>query len=206
MSAVVLMRFTFLHLKEILPMLITKDTVVALTYIIRDAQNEVVETLSEPIEYLHGGYDDVFPKVEQALDGQTAGYTTVLQLEPHEAYGDYDTELVRVEPLDKFPEGVEVGMSFEGIPEDAAPDEALDDDAHDPDALIFTITDIAEGKVVLDGNHPFAGMALRFEVTVTNVRVPTEQELAQGFVANLEDDDLLMALGDPHPDVPPTLH
>ena len=78
-----------------------------------------------------------------------------------------------IEPRDRLPEPLEVGMQFEGMPDGAAPDD---------EALIFTVTDIADDKVVLDGNHPLAGMALRFELEVVEVRAATDEEIQHGHV------------------------
>ncbi|WP_429496683.1 FKBP-type peptidyl-prolyl cis-trans isomerase [Robbsia andropogonis] len=149
-------------------MKIAKNTVVALKYTLSDAQGNLIEESDEPLVYLHGGYDGTFPKIEEALDGQENGFETQIQLEPSDAFGDYDPELVKVEARTRFPEPLEVGMQFEGAPDEA--DEASE-------TLIYTVTDLAEDKVVLDGNHPLAGMALRFALTVTEVREATEDEI-----------------------------
>ncbi|WP_321908888.1 MULTISPECIES: peptidylprolyl isomerase [unclassified Paraburkholderia] len=149
-------------------MKIAKDTVVSVAYKLSDAQGNLIEESDEPMVYLHGGYDGTFPKIEEVLDGQEPGFETQIQLEPQDAFGEYDPELVKIEPRNRFPEPLEVGMQFEGTPEEG--DEDLD-------ALIYTVTDVAEDKVVLDGNHPLAGMALRFALTVKEVRVATEDEI-----------------------------
>src|SRR6516225_9804573 len=154
-------------------MKIAKDTVVSVAYKLSDAQGNLIEESDEPIVYLHGGYDGTFPKIEEVLDGQEPGFETQIQLEPQDAFGDYDPELVKIEPRDRFPEPLEVGMQFEGTPEDG--DEEVD-------SLIYTVTEIAEDKVVLDGNHPLAGMALRFELKVVDVRAATEEEIAHEHV------------------------
>lgn len=149
-------------------MKIAKNTVVALAYTLSDAQGNMIEESDDPLVYLHGGYDGTFPKIEEALDGKEDGYQTEIQLEPSEAFGEYDSELVKVESRDRFPEPLEIGMQFEGTPDEG--DDAVD-------ALIYTVTDLAEDKVVLDGNHPLAGMALRFALTVTEVREATPDEV-----------------------------
>lgn len=149
-------------------MKIAKDTVVALKYTLSDAQGNLIEESDEPLVYLHGGYDGTFPKIEEALDGQEKGFEAQIQLEPDEAFGEYDPELVKVEARERFPEPLEVGMQFEGTPDDAE---------DSPEALIYTVTDLADDKVVLDGNHPLAGMALRFALTVEEVRDATADEI-----------------------------
>jgi FKBP-type peptidyl-prolyl cis-trans isomerase SlyD len=50
------------------------------------------------------------------------------------------------------------------------------------EAMIFTVTEIADDKVVLDGNHPLAGMALRFELSVADVRPATDEEITHEHV------------------------
>ncbi|KAG0191972.1 hypothetical protein DFQ28_010498 [Apophysomyces sp. BC1034] len=138
--------------------------------------------------YLHGGYDGTFPKIEEVLEGHETGFSTRIQLEPVDAFGDYDPELVKIESRARFSEPLEVGMQFEGTPES---------DDEEVDTLIYTVTDLAEDKVVLDGNHPLAGMALRFSLTVKDVREATADEIehehahgADGLeVVDLDDDD-----------------
>ena len=149
-------------------MQIAKDTVVALDYELFDVDGNLIEKTDEPIEYLHGGYDGIFPVVEQALDGKNVGDTCRVRLEPDDAFGEYDAELVHVEPLDKFPGKVNVGMQFEG--RSGASDEML----------VYTVTDIADEKVVVDGNHPLAGQTLDFSCTVSSVRSATSEELQHG--------------------------
>ena len=146
-------------------MQIAKDTVVALDYELFDVDGNLIEKTDEPIEYLHGGYDGIFPVVEQALDGKNVGDSCRVRLEPDDAFGEYDAELVHVEPLDKFPGKVNVGMQFEG-PSGAS-----------AETLVYTVTDIADEKVVVDGNHPLAGQTLDFACTVAAVRVATDEEL-----------------------------
>lgn len=150
---------------------IKKDTVVSLAYEISNLDGEVIEKTETPISYLHGGYDGIFPLVEEALHGQNAGYTCQIKLEPDDAFGEYDSDLVRVEPRALFPDDIQVGMQFEGGAED------LDDDMS-----LYTITDIADGKVVVDGNHPLAGQTLVFSCTVEGVRPATHEELTHGHV------------------------
>ncbi|MFZ6753068.1 FKBP-type peptidyl-prolyl cis-trans isomerase [Undibacterium sp. Dicai25W] len=159
-------------------MKIVKNSVVTARYKLTDAQDNLIEEGQEPMVYLHGGYDNIFPKIEEALEGKEVGFETTLQLNPEDAFGDYDAALVKVEPRSRFPSPLEVGMQFEGMPEDADDsDESSEEEAH-----IFTVTDIADDKVVLDGNHPLAGIALRFSLTVDDVRAATDEEIAHGHV------------------------
>jgi FKBP-type peptidyl-prolyl cis-trans isomerase SlyD len=163
-------------------MQITKNTVVTLDYSVADPEGTVVDPGRDPLIYLHGGYDDIFTKIEEALQGKGVGDTVKVKLQPEEAFGDYDAELVQIEPRNKFPEHLELGMQFEGGSEEEDED----------DFVLYRVTDIAEDKVVLDGNHPLAGTALVFTCTVTSVREASKDEIAHGHVhdgSEDEDDD-----------------
>lgn len=163
-------------------MKIEKNTIVSLRYKLTDAQNNPIEEPDSPMVYLHGGYDGTFPKIERILDGHEIGFETTIQLEPADAFGEYDPELLKIEPRVRFPEPLEIGMQFEGIPEalDENGEIITSSDAIDEDmpSLIYTVTDVADNQVVLDGNHPLAGMALRFWLQVEDVRAATEDEIA----------------------------
>jgi FKBP-type peptidyl-prolyl cis-trans isomerase SlyD len=179
-------------------MKIAKDTVVSVAYKLSDAHGNLIEESDEPMVYLHGGYDGTFPKIEEALDGHETGYVTQIQLEPQDAFGEYDPDLVKVEARGRFPEPLEVGMQFEGTP---------DDGEEDLDALIYTVTDVAEDKVVLDGNHPLAGMALRFALSVQEVREATEDEKEHQHAHGADGIEILDDDEEPGEDEgPPTLH
>jgi FKBP-type peptidyl-prolyl cis-trans isomerase SlyD len=154
-------------------MKIAKNTVVTLHYKLSDAQGNLIEESREPMVYLHGGYENTLPKIEEALEGKDVGYETTIQVEPDDAFGEYDASLVKIEPRNRLPEPLEVGMQFEGTPDGADSAEG---------SLIFTVTDIADDKVVLDGNHPLAGMALRFDLNVAEVRAASEEEIAHEHV------------------------
>jgi len=185
-----------------LRMKIEKNTIVSLRYKLTDAQNNVIEEPDSPMVYLHGGYDGTFPKIESLLDGQDIGYEATIQLEPNEAFGEYDPELLKIEPRARFPEPLEVGMQFEGVPDaDTSAENELDNlaanaDDSDDEPLIYTVTDVADSQVVLDGNHPLAGMALRFWVQVEDVRAATEDEIenrhpegGENFTFGMPNDD-----------------
>ena len=154
-------------------MKIAKNTVVTVHYKLSDAQGNLIEDGRQPMVYLHGDYENTLPKIEEALDGKEVGYTTTIQVEPEDAFGDYDPELVKVEPRNRLPTPLEVGMQFEGMPDGSDDDE---------DAMIFTVTEIADDKVVLDGNHPLAGIALRFFLSVAEVRAASDEEIAHQHV------------------------
>lgn len=207
-------------------MKIEKNTIVSLRYKLSDSQNNIIEEPDTVMVYLHGGYSGTFPKIESLLDGKDVGFETTVQLEPHDAFGEYDPNLLKIEPRERFPEPLEIGMQFEGIPEELSPDEILDADEDDDDeddeetdTLIYTVTELADKQVVLDGNHPLAGMALRFWLQVEDVRQATDDEIANqhphdedGFgldLANEDDlDDLEISGSDPKGpgNSPRTLH
>jgi FKBP-type peptidyl-prolyl cis-trans isomerase SlyD len=147
-----------------------KNTVVGLTYELTDTDGKVIEQTDGPIEYLHGGYDGIFPLVEQALDGKSVGDSCRVRLEPEDAFGEYDAGLMHLEPRNKFPAEIAVGMRFEGR------------GAESGTTLGYTVTEIAEDKVAVDGNHPLAGRAMDFRCTVTAVRAATREELEHGHV------------------------
>jgi FKBP-type peptidyl-prolyl cis-trans isomerase SlyD len=156
-------------------MQIGRNTVVALTYELYDGQQRLIEKSEEPFEYLHGGYQGIFAPVEEALAGKGVGDRCRVRLEPEQAFGEYDAGLVRLEPRSRFPEELSVGMRFRGENEATG------------EVLVYTVTDIAGDKVVLDGNHPLAGQTLHFDCTVTGVRAATEEEIAHGHVHGPED-------------------
>ena len=149
---------------------IEKDTVVTLHYEMFDANNQLIDKTEEPIAYLHGGYDGIFPLVEEALHGKAVGEEVNVTLSPDDAFGEQDPELVRIEPLNVFPVEVEVGMMFEA------------DDPEHGGVIIYRVTDVADGKAVVDGNHPLAGMKIRFKGTVAAIREATAEEIAHGHV------------------------
>lgn len=153
-------------------MQIARNTVVTLDYHVTDPDGTVVDEGREAIIYLHGGYDDIFPKIEEALQGKGVGESVQVKLQPDEAFGEYDAGLVQIEPRTSFPEGLEVGMQLEGAAEGADED----------DFILYRVTDIADDKVILDGNHPLAGVALVFTCTVTGVRAASADEIAHGHI------------------------
>jgi len=154
-------------------MKITPQCVVALTWTLKDTLGDVLDELDEPIEFLLGG-DDLLAKIEQALQGHEAGDKLELHLEPEDAFGDYDENLVFLEPRKVFPAELEEGMTFDGA---ALPKGASGAAPHDH---IYTVTEIYPEHVVLDGNHPLAGIAIRLAVKVESVREASEEEIGQG--------------------------
>jgi FKBP-type peptidyl-prolyl cis-trans isomerase SlyD len=155
-------------------MLINPPCVVSLVWRLHDAQGQLIDELSDPVEFLVGG-DDLLPKVEEALLDQETGFETELFLEPEHAFGDYDSGLVFFEQRSIFPDGVEPGMQFDGLPEGATTTDM-------PADVIYTVTEVYPEHVVLDGNHPLAGIALRLALTVRDVRSATSDEIEAGSV------------------------
>jgi FKBP-type peptidyl-prolyl cis-trans isomerase SlyD len=143
-------------------MQVGRDTVVSLRIQLYDAQGALLHSPDEPHTYLHGGYGGLLTALESSLEGKNPGETVRVQLEPEEAFGEYDADLLRVEPASRYGAGVVVGMEIE------------------EDERFYTVTDVAGDKVVLDGNHPLAGMALRFACEVISVRSAKPEEIERG--------------------------
>ncbi|MGH6622330.1 MAG: FKBP-type peptidyl-prolyl cis-trans isomerase [Burkholderiaceae bacterium] len=155
-------------------MKIDDGALVSLDIAMYDAQGNLLEKSDEPLTYLHG-HDDMLARIEEELTGKEPGAELALQLEPEEAFGDYDPDLIMLMPLESVGEGVEVGMRVEGNADDGSA------------SHIFTISDIADGMAVLDGNHPLAGMALRFAIKVVEVRQASAEELEDAESPRLPD-------------------
>jgi FKBP-type peptidyl-prolyl cis-trans isomerase SlyD len=154
-------------------MKITPQCVVALTWTLKDTLGEILDELDEPVEFLLGG-NDLLAKIEENLLGHEAGATVELHLEPEHAFGDYDENLVFLEARSLFPADLEEGLTFDGaaLPAGVNPDTPRD--------RIYTVTEIYPEHVVLDGNHPLAGIAIRLSLKVDSVREATEAEIGQG--------------------------
>jgi FKBP-type peptidyl-prolyl cis-trans isomerase SlyD len=155
-------------------MLIASPCVVTLTWTLTDAQNRPIDALDTPTEFLFGG-NDLLAGIEDAIAGQAAGFETRVQLEPEQAFGDYRSELVCFEPRSLFPDELEIGLAFEGLPPGHQSQGMPEDE-------IYLVTEIYPEHVVLDGNHPLAGLALRVALKVEAVRAATEQETEAGTV------------------------
>ncbi|MEO5659771.1 MAG: peptidylprolyl isomerase [Polaromonas sp.] len=156
-------------------MKITPQCVVALTWTLKDTLGDVLDELDDPVEFLLGG-NDLLASIEEALQGHDAADTLELHLEPDIAFGDYDENLVFLEPRNIFPTELEEGMTFDG----AALPASASAGAQIPPDHIYTVTEIYPEHVVLDGNHPLAGIAIRLALKVESVREATEAEIGQG--------------------------
>jgi FKBP-type peptidyl-prolyl cis-trans isomerase SlyD len=164
-------------------MQIAAPCVVTLTWILQDAQGQPIDELKEPLEFFFGG-DDLLAKVEEVLAGQESGFEVTLHLEPEQAFGDYDAAKVCFEDRALFPAELREGMQFEGLPAGARTSGM-------PADAIYTVTEIYPSHVVLDGNHPLAGMALRLALRVHDVRDASDEEIEQRSVGS---SDLLSVL------------
>ncbi len=147
---------------------IALHSVVTLDIELCDAQDALLRR-EQALSYLHGSPGGLFDALEAALEGKQPGDTVRVQLEPEQAFGEYDARLLRMEPQERYGDGLRVGMEIE-------------DGFDDGELRRYTVTDLAAGKVVLDGNHPLAGMALRFTCRVLAVRPCTARELETGTV------------------------
>jgi len=150
-------------------MKIDKNTAVTLQFKVTDLQGKLIEDGKEPSVYLHGGYGNTLPKIEAALDGQQAGYQLSLELQAEDAFGVRDDSLLRSLPKKQFPPGVKVGGQLEGHGDDGQ-------------MMVFNVMKIKGDTVLLDGNHPLAGKALRFNVKVLDVRQASDEEIAHQHV------------------------
>ena len=91
-------------------MQIDKDTVVSLDVQLADVHGNLIQQSAEAVQYLHGGYEGIFRVVEQALQGKAPGESVEVRLEPEEAFGEYDAELVQLAERAQFPPELELGL------------------------------------------------------------------------------------------------
>ena len=155
---------------------IRNPCVVSLTWKLSDAQNRPLDELAEPVEFFYGG-SDLLAKVEEALEGHAPGARLDLHLEPADAFGDYHPEWVCFEERKLFAEPVETGMAYEGLPAGHATSGM-------PADRVYIVTEVYPSHVVLDANHPLAGMALRLKIDVRGVREATDEEIEAGTVGD----------------------
>ena len=150
---------------------VSENTVVAFDYVLKDDQGKLLDSSEgrEPLAYLHGS-GGILPGLEQELTGKKVGDDLEVSLDAENAYGERNESLQQEVPRDQFGgiEDLEVGMQFR-VDSNAGP-------------MVVTVVDIADSKVVVDGNHPLAGVNLNFAVTVRDVREATEEEIAHGHV------------------------
>ena len=152
---------------------INQQCVVALSWTLKDSLGEVLDVLDAPVEFLVGG-DDLFEVIETALQGHTTGATVNVHIEPEQGFGDFNDQLIFLEKRELFPPELEEGLTFDGtaLPVGCTPGAPRD--------ALYTVTDIYPEHVVLDGNHPLAGIALHLTLHVHRVREATEDEIGSG--------------------------
>jgi FKBP-type peptidyl-prolyl cis-trans isomerase SlyD len=150
-------------------MKIEKDTAVTLMFKVLDANGRLIDESKNPTVYLHGGYENTLPKIEEALEGKEPGYQVTLALSADDAFGQRDESLVTTMPKAEFPPGVKVGGFVERPGPDGQP-------RH------YNVVKIKGPVVMLDGNHPLAGQALRFGLKVVDVRAASAEEIAHRHV------------------------
>ncbi|WP_028604967.1 FKBP-type peptidyl-prolyl cis-trans isomerase [Ottowia thiooxydans] len=148
-------------------MKITRDTAVTLNYRITDLKGKPLD--AGATAYLHGGYEGLFPKAEQELEGKEVGASVTLDLQPNDAFGERDESLVRILAKTDFPPGVKVGGQLQGP-------------GPDGQARLFNVVKIKGAEVHLDANHALAGQAIRFSATVKEVRAATAEEITHRHV------------------------
>lgn len=148
-------------------MIITKNAVVSFHYALSDNEGKLLDTShgNDPFAYLHGS-GMIVRGLESQLEGRKAGDKFKAQVPPAEGYGEFDIQLLQRVPIDKFGgQKVEEGMQFQA-------------GQHG----VFTVKEVTTENVLLDGNHPMAGVTLNFDVEVTDVREATAEELDHGHV------------------------
>ena len=147
---------------------IQQDKFVALTYTITDENNEILERIEMPIDYIHGHDSQVIDKIENALEGCHAGDEISVEISPEEGFGEHQQELTFTDDIDNVPpEFRQIGAEVE-----------FQNDKGE--TKIFRVTSIEDGKLTVDGNHPFAGKTITYNITIATVRDATAEELADG--------------------------
>jgi FKBP-type peptidyl-prolyl cis-trans isomerase SlyD len=149
---------------------IIRNSVVALKFEMFDGKGTLVERGKSPYYYLHGGYQGIFPRVEDALAGKDVGEKVRVRLVPEEAFGARDPALVRIEPRTKFGAKPKVGMQVRGETAEGA-------GGH---PMAYRVVKVTDTEVTLDGNHPLAGEEIEFRCTVLEVRPAVPEEIAHG--------------------------
>ncbi len=151
-------------------MIISKDTVVTMTYVLTNDKGEVLdESGDDAFPYLHG-HQNIVPGLERALEGLEAGASKDVSVSPADGYGEYDPSL-------KF--AVPKAQMGNDVPPLEAMVQLRDQEGH---RLIARVVDVAGDSVTLDANHPLAGETLNFKVTITEVRAAQPEEISHGHV------------------------
>ena len=152
-------------------MKIAENTVVLIDYTLTDNDGDVIDSSegAGPLAYLQGA-GNIIPGLEEALLGKEAGDEVKASIEPARAYGERQEEMKQEVPKELFGgvDNIEVGMQFQS--------------ETDQGPVMVTVVAIGEEIITVDGNHPLAGVHLNFDVTIREVREPSEEELAHGHV------------------------
>jgi FKBP-type peptidyl-prolyl cis-trans isomerase SlyD len=151
--------------------IIGQDTAVSLRYTLRDESGTELDsnTEGEPLTYIHG-HNQIVEGLEKALDGQAVGYQAKLTVSAEDGYGPRQNALVMTLPRDRFDFDVQPGMVVQA--------------QSNQGVMPLQVIEVTDDQVVLDGNHPLAGMTLHFEVEVLDVRPATVQELEHGHICD----------------------
>ncbi|CAK0746896.1 Peptidyl-prolyl cis-trans isomerase [Gammaproteobacteria bacterium] len=147
---------------------VVKGKVVYLRYNIHDLEGNLLDQSEFPIGYIHGVCGPLLPKVEQALAGVEVGTTIRVTLTPEEGFGPHLSELTFVDDIGNVPPE----LHYIGAQAQMENDQG--------ETRTFVVSQIADGKLTVDGNHPFAGRTLTYTVQVVNVRDATPAEFARG--------------------------
>ena len=147
---------------------IKRDKFVSLTYTITDENDEILERIDMPVNYVHGRDSQVIEKVEKALEGCAQGDEVSVKLSPDEGFGEHQAELTFIDQIDNVPpEFRHIGAEVE-----------FQNDKGE--SRMFRVTNIEDGKLTVDGNHPFAGKVITYNIKVNAVRDATPDEIANG--------------------------
>lgn len=149
---------------------VAKDKVVSFHYTVKDESGKKIESSKgeEPLTYLHG-HDQIISGLEKALHGKSVGEKIEVQISPEEGYGKYNDSMVTSLKKSQFRDQKElkVGSIFQFADPEGNP-------------VVVRVKEIKGDTIVVDGNHPFAGLTLDFNVEVVEVRAATKEELAHG--------------------------
>ena len=159
-------------------MIVSKNCLITLDYTVFDTQNNLLDSGAHPLIYLHGGYNDIFSKIEKALEGKRIGESIHMQLSPKESFGEHREELVLIEERSQFEDDLEVGQSVEMIFNEEGEDAEI--------MLTYTVKKILEDRVILDANHPLSGVTIVFDGTVIGVRKATSDEIEKRLITHDE--------------------
>jgi len=163
-------------------LIIAKNCLVTLDYTVFDTENNLLDSGATPLVYLHGGYIDIFEKLEKALEGKSVGDSIHMHLAPKDAFGEYRNDLVIVEERSQFEDDLEFGQQIEMVFSENEDEEIM---------MVYTVSDIQKDKVILDANHPLSGLSIIFDGTVIGVREATSEEIEKRLYHNQEEEPLV---------------